>query len=248
MSGRSCVARCITIVPSAWNAEAIAIRSRPERSSAQVRISRGCACSNRSLSATSSSAWRRVCNVAALVRGWRVIVAPGVYLGPVSYAEEPLPLTKGRQPQHVRHRPDPSARRHPRQPARHRRGGRRPPRRGGQSPQARGLRPRACRPGDARRRRALTPHGVPGRGRLPLDPRLDAPQGRPPVVDTPSRCRWTRTARTGWAAPTRWRSPPVREESRSRSFASRRSTVATRRRKPSRSTGPRTPSTRASPP
>ncbi len=48
--GRICVAMCITIVPSAWNAEAIAIRSRPERSSAHVRISRGCASSNRSFS------------------------------------------------------------------------------------------------------------------------------------------------------------------------------------------------------
>ena len=47
MSGRIWVAMCITIVPSAWNADAIAIRSSPERSSAHDRISRGCASSNR---------------------------------------------------------------------------------------------------------------------------------------------------------------------------------------------------------
>ena len=61
MSGRICVAMCITMVPSAWNADAIAIRSRPERSSAQVKISRGCASSNLSFRDRSSSGWRRVC-------------------------------------------------------------------------------------------------------------------------------------------------------------------------------------------
>ena len=66
MSGRICVAMCITIVPSAWKAEAIAIRSRPERSSAQGTISRGCASSNRSFSARSSSVWKEGLQRAAL--------------------------------------------------------------------------------------------------------------------------------------------------------------------------------------
>ena len=52
---------CITHVPSAWNAEAIAIRSRPERSSAQATISVGARTRTRRSSEASDRRRRRVC-------------------------------------------------------------------------------------------------------------------------------------------------------------------------------------------
>ena len=223
MSGRICVAMCITIVPSAWNADAIAIRSRPERLQrpgqdlARVRLLEPDVQRRRVRRLGGGSARGRPSG------RWRAEpggLARGVYPSePFRMLRRPVPRTKGRQPHHVRHRPDRSARRHPRQPARERRGGRRPPRRGRQPSQARGLRPRARRPGDARRRRPVAPHRVPGRGRLPLGPGLDAPDERPAVVD-PGHPVGRRRRR---APPGRrrrpWRSPPARAASRSRSCA-----------------------------
>ncbi|GIV00536.1 MAG: hypothetical protein KatS3mg014_2151 [Actinomycetota bacterium] len=63
MSGRMREAMCITHVPSAWKAEAIAMRSMPDSRSAQRRISSAEAVSNRSLSSASSSSLMRVCIV-----------------------------------------------------------------------------------------------------------------------------------------------------------------------------------------
>ena len=63
-SGMIEVAMWIVMVPSVWNADAIAIRGNAAVSSAQVRISRGCASSNARLRATSSSSGSRVCKEA----------------------------------------------------------------------------------------------------------------------------------------------------------------------------------------
>src|SRR2546422_1286514 len=59
MSERIRVAMCITTVPSAWNADAIASRSKPDRSSAHSITSRGCASSKALFSAASSMSGRR---------------------------------------------------------------------------------------------------------------------------------------------------------------------------------------------
>ena len=169
------------------------------------RISRGCAVSNRSLSATSSSADRRVC-----MRG-RPWVRVGVWHresteDPFRMLKRPDPYRKAAS-DHVRHRPDRPARRNPREPAR------RPART-----------PKASRAEAANLPKlavsdreladlemiavgALSPaHGLPGRGRLPLGPGLDAPDERPAVVDPGHALASTTTARTGSAAPPPWRS------------------------------------------
>ena len=70
----------------------------------------------------------------------------------------------------------------------------------------------------------LAPHRVPGRGRLPLGPGLDAPDERPAVVDPGHAVAWTTTAPIAWVARRPWPSPPARAASRSRCSASARST------------------------
>src|SRR4051794_9286374 len=61
MSRRISVAMCITTVPSAWNAEATAIRSKPASSIAQRRISRGSADAKRSFADIARSVPGSVC-------------------------------------------------------------------------------------------------------------------------------------------------------------------------------------------
>jgi hypothetical protein len=60
-SGLIRVAMWITTVPSVWNADAMAMCSRPLFSSAHARISLGCTCSRSTFKEAISSSERRVC-------------------------------------------------------------------------------------------------------------------------------------------------------------------------------------------